>query len=451
MDSHPYIKETTVAITDNGSPVVVAPNTSFTDHRPSNFRSGNLITQVEYVNFTETDIYVKTQNNLPFVVPPENNMVNAAEHRPHLEIKITYTLYGQGAIVGCLKLLNSLVIANMLHGDEAAKLHEQLNASCNHHGYSRSKTEFKFVIFKRVFDDDINRHQLVMIRECNVVATHKQNLIIDPHPYSNEGLQQVDVATNKLYQAQAGVFVRVIDNECLATTRFFYAGRQLIAVPSSLDPTKESGVYCTISTMARDGQVTPRTDFMSFEDAQEEIGLYRSQDDAITYGDPEKRMRLEEQRDKLEIKRLNREMADAVHQHQARTLEMESLMSEQKLEIERLRHDNLRFKEEADFRKTVRDHETDTAKKQREDYYDTKSSERKDHYEERSHQRKDWTEILKYVPALIIGALGAFAVVRTATAGIAALPTLASLAVAAGSAIVGGAKRLFSGFCSCFA
>ena len=48
----------------------------------------------------------------------------------------------------------------------------------------------------------------------------------------------------------------------------------------------------------------------------------------------------------------------------------------------------------------------------RKDYYDARARQRDDYYENRSAQRKDSSEILKYVPAFIMGIAGAFAMFR---------------------------------------
>ena len=79
--------------------------------------------------------------------------------------------------------------------------------------------------------------------------------------------------------------------------------------------------------------------------------------------------------------------------------------------------ENNQLKESLAIRKAVREDGFDEKKMvmseseiARKDQYDRQERSRKDYYESRSYERKDTSELLKFIPGLIIGALTAFAI-----------------------------------------
>lgn len=419
-----------MAMMDRGVPIAVSA-TSYSNGQNGNMRTAGFTVSVEYSNYSEGAMFVKTQNNLIFVVEPNKHCVQPDEARPHLEIKIKYTLHNNAGILGTYDLLNALRENDAIVGDEVEQLRVKISELYRQDASRFNKNAFSFTIFKRILEDEIKRNKLLMVRECNVLVTKEREYIVAPHPYSNEGLQQVEVNNNKLYHGQAGVFVKVIDNEFLARQRYFYAGKQLITVPSGEDQSKDSGVYCTVSTMDSDGMVTPKTQFYTFAEAEEAIGLYRSQEEALTHGDPEMALKAEEIKHRTEEKRLARELFEIKAENdriksaaEQETIKLERDLSSQRAILEDLRMSNTRLKEEIERTAMLRSEAYESKKKQRDDFYEEKDKKRKDHYEkkdkkrkdyyeERSHERKDWTEMLKFGPAVILGVLGALAFTRS--------------------------------------
>ena len=397
---------------DNRTRVIV-PNTHYQkDSNCINYKTASLSINTEYSNFTGVMIYVKTQNNIPFAVDPNFRTASTDEPRANFEIKITYRLHNNDGIVNTFELLQGLIQHNSIQGTDAEEILKRISALYIKDASRTNKLDFSFTIYKRILLEEINRNRSVYVRETDLVISKDKVGVTLPHPNSSEGLQQFDIERNKDYQGQAGVFVRVVDNENLAKVRYYYSGMHLITVPSTNDDQRESGVYCTISSTAPDGLILPVSKFFSFEDAESNIGLYRTQEEALSHGDPELALRAEEARSKNEERRLTRELIEVKHKS-----EMEA--NKAKHELETIKSENARLKESIDLNKTLRDNtfdvvkkdrdvEFDTLKRHREDYYDDRNVKRKDYYEERSSDRKDTSELIKFIPALLVGIAGTF-------------------------------------------
>lgn len=381
---------------------VVVPETSYFSSRPSGYSTASLTVTHEYTNLCNKPVYVKTQNNVGFYVDANTRISSADEHRPHIEIKTTYRVSNNEGIDGTLSLLRAFQENNVLTSDDARQIMDRLVDLYRRDPSRFSKTNFEFAVFRRILCDTLVRDKKVYLRDCDIVLTLDRNMMLAPHPNSNEGFQQVDV--NRQYHGQAGVFVKVIDNGQFSPSRFFYSGRQVIEVPSVQDRKSESGVYCTIATMQPDGTVQPKTHFYTFEEAEREIGLYRTKQEAETNGSPEKIVELEIARAKNEEVCGKRKIAELSLLNEQLKQEFEQRSLEYKAEIQRNNHqletmklENSRLKESIDVMKAVR-----------EDNYDQSKRTRNDYYEERSYRRKDSSELIKYVPGLVLGVIGIF-------------------------------------------
>lgn len=414
---------------------VVTPSTGFTDGRMVSYKTASFTAINDFTNYTGLELYVKMQNNIPICVPSCTTTASVEETRPHLEIKTTYAIHTNDGILGTMQVLNALLNNHQVLSNDAEELRKRLADLYAHDASKTNKINFTFSVYKRVLEDDLRKSKITYIREIDVAVMRDRTMIHIPHPNSNEGLQQADVENDRRYHNQAGVFVRVVDNEGLAGQRYFYSAKQLVTVPSSLDTTVQNGVYCTISTMDVDGLLTAKTEFMSFKEAEERIGLYRTKEDAITHGDPEMAIRAEEARNKAEERRLSAELTELKHKSAMEKLNKEEELSRMNHTIELLKQESTHLKESLDIKKVVRedsfetkkrfrDDDFETRKRYREDYYDDRhhhrddhyerrSHERKDYYDERSHSRKDHSEFIKYLPGLVLGIAGTFAVLRS--------------------------------------
>lgn len=410
---------------------IADPDTSYSDNHHVGYRTAGLTISAEYTNFTGIDLYLKTQNNLPFVVEPNTQQICSAETRPHLEVKITYHLHNNDSILRTMETLVALRANSSLHGLDINALIAKIMKLYESDASKNNKLNFKFMVYKRVLLDDLIRSDTLYLRECDLIVARSRAQMGMPHPNSSEGMHRTEVMSNKKLMGLTGIFTRVVDNENLAKVRYYYAGKHLITVPSDHAQDKASGVYCTISTTASDGVVSQQEIFMTFEEAQERIGLYRTQDDALSHGDPEIALRAEEARNKseearskLEASRLSRELAEVKHRSEMAALQKEEELTRIRHSLEITKAENGQLKESLEIRKVAREDGYDVVKKKRddkfekrkksrEDRYDDRDKYRKDYYDRRSYERKDSSELIKFIPGLAIGLLTAFALVRS--------------------------------------
>lgn len=429
-----------MSIMENGIPVAV-PEVVYRDNSRVGMKTESFSVTLDYTNYTKSSIYVKTQNNIAFVVAPNNNTINASGSGPHLEIKITYSLVSGNNIHDTLELLRALGANGGLSPD-AKFVYDHLMKLYEADPTARNKSNFKVSIMRRITEDSIRSHQVTYVKEADIIVSFEKAAMQPPHPNSSEGLQQIDY--KKEYIGQAGLFVRVVDNENLADVRYYHAGKRLISVPSVTDPTKQSGVYVTESTRAPDGLLTPKSIFLTFDEATEHIGLYRTQEEALSNGNPELILQMEDSRSKKEERRLALELQAVKHQSALDTARAEKEALELKRALEISKAETLSLKESTDFRKLIRDdayadkekRRSDKANKRkdkyesrgyrrkdryedrgyhRKDYYEDRGFERKQYYEDRSMDRKDTSELIKFVPGLLVGVLGAFAFMRSSS------------------------------------
>ena len=367
---------------------------------------------IEFTNFTGRNLWIKTQNNIPFMVEPNRHTVSDYEPHPHLEIKITYYIRTNDTVYGTRQALQSLMANGYTVSQAARKLSERFDELYAKDAGRHNKQNFQFSITHVVFDRSVDDKSCYMIEEVDILLSANKAAITVPHPHSNEGIYHAESLKNGI-ENHAGISVKVVDNEHLARVRYYHAGKQLIEVPSIEDHTMQSGVYYTVTTRDTDGFISPRTNFISFKDAEEILGLYRSREEALTHGDPSLIMKAQES------------------QNKAYSVETEKELLTIKREFEKLKAENAVLKESLDLKKTLRDEQYEAMKKQRDDYFDmvekarkdqfeTRKAdlerverERRDYYDERSSKRKDWSDWFKFIPALIAGALSIFAIFRT--------------------------------------
>lgn len=443
-----------MTILDNGVRVAV-PESTYVDGRAISQNTAGFIITAEYTNYMQTTLYLKTQANVPFALEPNTLVVSSENPHPHLEIKLSYRLQTNAGVTGTANLLTTLIENKHILSEDAQELHRQMTEMYRHDGSRNNKTNFTFTVFRRIREEDFKKTRMIYFRESDMILTREKESLTLPHPNSSTGMQHTEIRNAKEYSGQTGVFVKVVDNQCLAEVRYYYAGKRLIAVPSTADSERESGVYCTIASQASDGSVEPDTSFMTFKEAEVAIGLFKFKEDAESYGNPELILKNEEVKHRSDERKAELELRKFKQTNDARALEQESELAALRHAVELQKAENVALKESADFRKTLRDDTADTHKvkrakseaeikykklkkevrleaarkereaeqkerearldeerKLRENYYDQRKETRKDWYEDRSYQRKDTSELIKFIPALVLGVVGTLAVIN---------------------------------------
>lgn len=430
-----------MAIKENG--VAVAKTQRGFANSNNNYPAGTVNIRQEFTNYSHSSIYMKSQANIPFVVEP-NRLGGSDESREHLEIKQIYEVTTPESIYATYELLTSFVQNNVLLSEDAQSILEQLQTLHARDAQMRTH-RFQFATVKRVLLDEIVREERLYVREVDMVVAARKAYIQAPHPNSKEGLQNVDIAGNKAYQGHSGFFVRVVDNDQLCPKRYIFSAKKVIEVPSVIDKTRESGVYYTINTVDDQGVVTPTSHYCTFEQAEELLGLYRTQEQAITWGNPLKineleaaKLRENEIVLKREEQKLKADLARLQHEHDVEAVQGKRELTRMQQMLEELKSENTMLKEYRDVRSLVRTDEFEETNQRRKENVeklkaqseakklkaerkkfemerrkmelDLAKKAREDRYDQASTARKSTLDVLKFIPALLLGAAGIWAV-----------------------------------------
>ena len=182
-----------------------------------------------------------------------------------------------------------------------------------------------------------------------------------------------------------GFSIKIVDNNGTYGNRYVNLNGKAYLIPARRDNILNDGVYytCTGQAYGNYDLCPPETHKYAFSEADKALNLYRSVEDALTYGDPIKAKEKELERLKMEHK------------------EKEMIFDNEKLELKRVIND-----QETDIKKKTNDYadlavRLDFMRKEVDHFRALDKLQRTDHYDERSHRRKDWSETLKYIPAVI--------------------------------------------------
>ncbi len=378
-----------------------------------------------YSNYTGTIVYLKNQANFTTPLMPGNIRASSVPF-PHVEIKTTYVIYGAKNIVETRTLLEDLEANNALTSLESKWLLDSIYEQSRKNSSYLKMPKFEFCCFHHIASEEIHDADELYIRESDVVLSFNRKTVKNLHPNANSSLNQTMLERNKELHGFCGVFVRVTDNERQTPSFFYYAGKRVVEVPTVVNPSERSGVYIT-HCGKKENNFASTTEFMSFEEAEEAIGLYRTKDEALSNGDPGEAIKVEMAR--LKVMEQEAERANALLKQEH---DREKLLAQRELEM--ARHANAQLKEALDIANQRRDFEYETQKQHRDfayksqeqqrdltyedrreyrdDYYDRRKKERSDYYEEKSAGMKLAAEIMKYLPAVIIGGISVFAVLN---------------------------------------
>jgi len=255
---------------------------------------------------------------------------------------------------------------------------------------------------------DLKIHKRIYNPQTDLLLHFEAYALDCPHPFSIEGQGILDYHNTIASTKTSGVLVELIDNENNIKNRYMYVAKQLIELPVRKDANRLSGVYLSIveNDALDDVHINPR--YSTFAEAEAQFGIHKTKEEALSGGNPE-------------------------HISKAYVLSLEKDLSESKAEFERLKIQNQRDKEFYATKASERTDKTEELKfaideqlnaakaeveklklegQRQKELFEEKARRRDDYYEHRSYTRKDTHELIKYIPALILGALGAFAVMK---------------------------------------
>ena len=109
-----------------GGIAVAMPETSYRDSRRFGYKTAGLTVTTEYTNYTKSDIYLKSQNNLAVVIEPNTTAAVAECSKAHIEIKVTYTIHNSASIFETMSLLQSMVQNGQVLSGDATHILDKL-------------------------------------------------------------------------------------------------------------------------------------------------------------------------------------------------------------------------------------------------------------------------------------------------------------------------------------
>jgi hypothetical protein len=238
----------------------------------------------------------------------------------------------------------------------------------------------------------------VYLNNADIVISSLNLFNAPTHPYYEDGVN-ADSLKNIIKENSTGLSIELIDNDNLITTRYGFMMNQVIRFDPKTSIHKENGAYVIIATCDKDGHYFTKTQRIELHEIQQKLGLYKTQEEAIEAGDINNARKLENTKLEFEFKELQLER------------DREKLNSQAELNQQKFLYDRLKQEKDIEYQELLRRHEIEMLelkRKTNQDDYDRefRKNRMKDEYEEKSQTRKDNSEIVKFLPSLII-AMGA--------------------------------------------
>lgn len=353
------------------------------------FNTGGYKQEVAVINYCHSQLYIKNQGNIIYTVTPLNNKALTKHHSPHVEIRVTSGIIGSQDVKALNNLMHKMDREGVNYGNDARLQFDRLRNLVEVEPFVSRQNTVGMVRSFYVDESEILRAGYVYIQECDLLISFNEDVILEHHPQSNEAWSTADIRSKKEVQGAYGTVIRVVDNDNLRDAYYYYSAKRIIEVKPIRDTTKESGVYfCEMKCV--NGKTYLDEVFMSFQEAEENLGLYCTQEEARTYGNPELISKNDELKYKAELESNRRRIQEL-------SLDIESMNQD----FERRR---LQFEAELSAAKhisTLRKEKIQEQAEERKDRYDAKEKKRRDHFDKKEKKRKETTEKITLTTKII--------------------------------------------------
>jgi hypothetical protein len=315
---------------------------------------------ISYINDSDYDITVVGRNNLPTTVSKVT-----MNHSNEFIIRKTYKFVGIEAIKETLRNINSFKDRyNRPHNSEIMLIGDEL---------TRLRTrDINLSVAEIYIDHHVDVSSLKATDGLYItcldlmIQLGKYNVSI-LHPFSEEGKAFESMANFIANKKVSGFFIEVVDNEHNISSRFIYGCKDVVEVPIIRDPERSSGVYCFRLQHRNVNNEILDYEYYTFKEAEEAVGLYKTREEAIAGGNPQKLT-------DIQSVIAETELINAKNQFKKDELEREILKA-------KLANESFIFKNKIDDRTKTRE----------------------DVLTERTQIRKEVNELLKFIPSVILG------------------------------------------------
>ncbi len=209
-----------------------------------------------------------------------------------------------------------------------------------------------------------------------------------PHPYAEDSIHDylLDEKISNQDLGSPAFRIEIVDNNNQISSRFIFAFGELHEIKPKLDINRESGVYLTLmeanSIFDRGYSVVQKK--YTFEEAKEKLGLYKTREEASAAGD-------------IQLIR-KEELTRLAHANEV--LKQETIEIKANIEKETAERDRQFNKEKAELEEKII--KLKAEKEEIEHFREQERNARKDDYERKSHERKDYSELIKFLPFVVI-------------------------------------------------
>ena len=247
-------------------------------------------------------------------------------------------------------------------------------------------------------DELIKAGSNLYLVEADVLVSTGTIKTAGSHPFSDTSLFNTSLDNILLENKSSfALQIDIVDNDKVVGNRFIKILNEVRTIIPCKCTRRTNGVFVVTRESGHVDAPTRELHTHTFSlDSLESVGLYKTKEEALTGGD----IRLGKAEDLAKLEHDNLMLKKELQLEKTR---IDATISENKIAMEKfeteLRRESLirdrEHKIELDrmaLDKAVNDNRLDSNRQQT-----------KDHYEDRSHQRKDSSEVIKYLPAAVIG------------------------------------------------
>lgn len=343
---------------------------------------GPVQTKISYINKTGVDLSLIERSGLRYTVPSEMNIGT------RVFIIRTETRIQRNALDEISKFLQQ----HNTTGDNLSKIKFSILENKNKTTWDGLAV---YIDHEIDIDEINNAGGSIYVKPKDVVLSRSSIYNAPPHPYSEDSISDY-VLQNEDPPTPGSPYFRLelIDNDNSIANRFISVFGDLHELVPKQDENRENGIYYSrvVKSLNIDLPYSVDRKKYSFKDAEEALGIYRTKEEALSFGD---------------IKNARKEaLVELEHQINL----MKSELQNKKIENDAITADNERTisdiefsrkLEEAKYQERIRILEREKA--EIEHLRELEKNMRKDYYENRSYERKDQSEIVKFIPYMIMG------------------------------------------------
>lgn len=357
-------------------------------------------THVNYINGLPYPIVVSLRNGLSLTIPPLNQNWQTS---PDFVVLVRYR-FAKGVKIDTHRLLDVLSDGA---SNETKALKEAISEARVNVVHNGHECILRYTIDTRTFEE---HRGALYVHELDIALSLDDPETPVYHPESVRGRelqQQNEKDVGLVYQ------LCINDTEQRYGKRWANIGGRVLPVRVIEDHTRKEGVYVTIT--GHYGLSKTEEIYYTFESASAELMLFSTESEAKTLGNMAEERKREFENLQHEQRVLTMKMEEA---HKTRIHELEMQLAQQKQEkadrenkmaktIAKLKKAEAKFaykleKEAKRLEKEAKRRDAQLAREKAE--RESRMLGVRDYYEHRSYDRKDSSEIVKWLPALAVGA-----------------------------------------------